>query len=337
MKDLKFLAICGLVGFSLITVDHSLFIKSLGSSHFATNQMKLAAQEVKIDGFSKIESDFWNNIKEINNESKVIAQVPDTEPKIQPQPQPTPTTSTPSSKSLRQKQLVPNFRPQEKPYKSFLLVGDSIMGFLGVSFENKIKKSDYNIQKIKLEFKISSGLNRIDFYDWYSNTKKLIQQNNPDVMIVVFGGNDDQGIIDVNGKAQEELTPKWEKAYEERVERYAKLLDEYAVRKVYWIGHPISNMDRYNKFFPIFNRIYKEVSKSHPKIEFVDYWDLFAVNGKFYPIGNDNQGKRARVRYNDGIHPTEFGADMMIDILKKKMLDDGILRPKSVPEKQAKK
>ncbi|MEH1853581.1 MAG: DUF459 domain-containing protein [Nostoc sp.] len=115
---------------------------------------------------------------------------------------------------------------------------------LSVAFENAVKKTDYDFDKITIAFKISTGLNRIDFYDWYSHTRELIKQNNPDVMVVVFGGNDDQSILDVNKKFRAELTPDWEKAYKERVERYARLLDGYSVRKVYWMGHPISNVAR---------------------------------------------------------------------------------------------
>jgi hypothetical protein len=210
------------------------------------------------------------------------------------------------------------------------------MSFLGVAFENNVKKSDYDFEKVKVFYKISTGLNRIDFYDWYARTRELIQQNNPDAMVVVFGGNDDQHILDVSKKLRAELTPEWEKAYEERVERYAKLLDGYPVRKVYWIGHPMSNVARYNKFFPIFNRIYKKVAASHPKIEFVDYWDTFARNGKFVPIAPDSTGRRARVRYDDGLHPSEHGAKIMIEILRKKMIEEGILRPKLKPKTQPK-
>jgi uncharacterized protein len=133
----------------------------------------------------------------------------------------------------------------------------------------------------------------------------------------------------MNKKLQAELTPEWEKAYEERVKRYAKLLDEYPVKKVYWIGHPMSNVARYNKFFPIFNRIYKKVLAAHPKIEFVDYWSTFAVNGRFSPIAADSTGRRGRVRYNDGLHPSEHGAKIMIEILKKRMIEEGVLQPKS--------
>ncbi|MBD2299109.1 DUF459 domain-containing protein [Nostoc sp. FACHB-190] len=331
MQDLKFLALCGLVTYSLVMVNEPIFLKSLGSSPIAPSEVKQIAQQVELEGLSKVESDFWDSIKEIDGKSQATAQA--TEVPIKPEPQipkkPETTIPTPSVTSPPIKQA--------EPAKRFLLLGDSIMSFLGVAFENDVKKSDYGLESIKVFYKISTGLNRIDFYDWYSRTRELIQQNNPDIMVVIFGGNDDQNILDANKKLYAELTPEWEKAYEERVERYAKLLDEYPVKKVYWIGHPISNVARYNKFFPIFNRIYQKVSAVHPKIEFVDYWNTFAVNGKFSPIAADSTGRKARVRYNDGLHPTEHGAKIMIEILKKRMIDEGVLKPKLKPATHLKK
>ncbi|MEH1779551.1 MAG: DUF459 domain-containing protein [Nostoc sp.] len=354
MQDLKFLMLSGLVGSSLISLNFPVFLKSLSSSHLVNAEIKQAAQQVKLEGFGKAEQEFWNRIKEFGNEPEQIAESPKLEIKP-PQPSPeifaTPFLAAKSNTRLqptsnhiqslflaRSSELQPIVNTpkltNQVPYKRFLLTGDSIMYSLSVAFENAVKKTDYDFDKITIAFKISTGLNRIDFYDWYSHTRELIKQNHPDVMVVVFGGNDDQSILDVNKKFRAELTPDWEKAYEERVERYARLLDGYSVRKVYWMGHPISNLARYNKFFPIFNRIYKKVAQVHPKIEFIDTWNAFAVNGNFSPVVADNTGKRGRVRINDGVHPTEHGAKILIDILKQKMISDGVLKPKIQPVKK---
>ncbi|MEH2195460.1 MAG: DUF459 domain-containing protein [Nostoc sp.] len=348
MQDFKFLMLFGLVGGSLISFNFPVFLKSLSSSHLANAQIKEVAQQVKLEGFSKAEQEFWNSIKLAEKEPEAIAESPKLEIKpvdVSPKIFATPflaaklkTRKQSNSNGIKSLFLTkiadlqaiknPPELTNQLPYKRFLLTGDSIMYYLSVAFENAVKKTDYDFDKITVAFKISTGLNRIDFYNWYFHTRELIQQHHPDVMVVVFGGNDDQSILDINKKFRNELTPDWEKAYEERVERYAKLLDGYSVRKVYWMGHPISNVARYNKFFPIFNRIYKKVAETHPKIEFIDTWEAFAVNGKFSPVGADNTGKRGQVRTSDGVHPTEHGAKILIDILKQKMIADGVLKPK---------
>ncbi|MEO1431832.1 MAG: DUF459 domain-containing protein [Cyanobacteria bacterium J06633_8] len=315
MKDLRFLLIASLGTVILTAINYPLVIKSLGSSQLANNQLKQAAREVKIQGFRKTETDFWNSIKEIEFEDTNQNTKSNTTEKtelFQPEKQPTAEST--------------EVKKQEKPLTRFLLLGDSIMYAFGVEFENAAKKSDFKFDEIKVDFKISTGLNRIDFFDWYARTPQLISKYNPDAVIVIFGGNDDQAILDKDGKFRAELTPEWKAAYQERVERYAKLLNESSVRKVYWVGHPISNVPRYRQFFGIFNEIYQEVSQTYPKIDFVDNWDTFAINNNFSPIVANKSGKKGRVRTKDGYHFTHHGARILADNLIQKMNQDGVLK-----------
>jgi uncharacterized protein len=319
MKDFKFLLISSLVAVTLISTNFSIFLKSLGSNKFASAKVKEIAQQVKIEGFRKTEQHFWDSIKEVDfEEAKNKSELVEAKATA---------LSTPAEPKAN---LKTDGKKLEKPYTRFLLVGDSIMYAFGVAFENAVSKSDYKINKVQVEYKISTGLNRIDFYDWYSRTPKLISKYNPDVMVVIFGGNDDQDIKDINGIYRSELTPQWKKAYQERVERYVKLLDKSSARKIYWVGHPISNTARYNKFFPIFNEIYSNAAKTYSKkITFVDSWNAFAVNGKFSPFIADKSGKKAIVRTSDGVHFTQHGANIVVERLKQKMIQDKVLQPKT--------
>ena len=315
MKDFRFLLIASLGTLVLTAINYPLVIKSLGSSKLANNQLKQAAREVKIEGFRKTETEFWDSIKEIEFE--------DTS-------QNTESNSTEKTSLLQPVEQAINesteVKEKEKPLTRFLFVGDSIMYTFGVEFENLARKSDFNFDEIKVDFKISTGLNRIDFFDWYARTPQLISKYNPDAVVVIFGGNDDQAILDTDGKFRAELTPEWKLAYQERVERYAKLLSESPVRKVYWIGHPITNAPRYRKFFAIFNEVYQKVSETYPKIDFIDNWDTFAINGNFNPIVANKSGKKGRVRTKDGSHFTHHGARILVDNFMEIMKEDGILQ-----------
>lgn len=321
MKDSRFLLITGLVSISLAIMHGSLFIKSLGNSKLANNQLKQAASQVETKGFRKKEQKFWDSIKEFNfddtsrnhqnpnnqNQQKIESSEPAQEPKTK----------------------SPELTEQEKPLTRFLLVGDSIMYTFGVEFKNAAQKSDYKFDEIEVVYENSTGLNRIDYFDWYQKTNQVVSKYQPDAVVVLFGGNDAQDIRDKDGKYRTELTPEWKAAYRERVERYAKQLDKSSVRKVYWIGHPISNQSRPNQFFPIFNEIYRDVSQSYPKIEFIDNWETFAANGKFTPSVADKSGKKGRVRVQDGYHFTHHGAKILVDNFIETMKDDGVLQKKA--------
>lgn len=331
-KDQQFLFISIWVTFSLILFNYPLFIKSISSSKFASNKIKLAARKAEFKGFQKVEAQFWNSIKEVDldgvRKNLKIAQI---------------ENKNNNYLTTNNKSLVNNLQKMEllatasktkpkQPLTRFLFVGDSIIYNLAVGFQNRIKKTLYQVDAINVDFKVSSGLNRIDYYDWYSRTSQLIDTYNPQAMVVIFGANDDQDILDKNGEYKIQLTPEWEKAYQERVERYAKLVEKSSVQKVYWIGHPISSLSRYNKFFPIFNKIYQKVAASHSKIEFVDCWDIFAINDKFNPVVANKSGKKRQVRALDGVHFTQHGANIIADVVIEKMIKDQILQPKIKPE-----
>ena len=315
MKDFRFLLIASLGTITLAILNYPSVIKGLGSVKFANTELKQAARQVKIEGIRKTEIEFWNDIKKIESDDSSKKTEDNNVVKTVPLQQ----VEQPNVELAELKQ-------QQKPLNRFLLVGDSIMYAFGVEFRNAAKKSDFKFDEIKVDFKISTGLNRVDFFDWYARTTQLVSKYNPDGVVVLFGGNDDQAILDTDGKFRAELTPEWKAAYQERVERYAKLLNESSVRKVYWVGHPISNVPRYRQFFGIFNEIYQKVSQTYPKIDFVDNWDTFAINDNFSPIVANKSGKKGRVRTKDGYHFTHHGARILADNLIQKMNQDGVLK-----------
>ncbi|MEG4071584.1 DUF459 domain-containing protein [Microcoleus sp. Pol14C2] len=323
MKDREILLIVTSVILTLIFSNLSLFLKSFASTPFASPEIKQAARQIEIHGFRKSEQDFWSKIKDINFDS-----LPK-EPEIPPVKTETKATVEPP-KPANAKKPTPAKPKLTRPYRRFLFIGDSVMFDLGIQLQYTLKKK-YNIADTKIDYKVSTGLNRIDYYDWYARTRQVLNNYQPDVVIVLFGANDPQNIIDFQGKARVVMTKEWQKAYQERVERYAKLLDASSVRKVYWIGQSIPKKSFYLKAFPIMNDIYKNASKSSSKIEFISTWETFGQAGKLVPVVANKSGKRGYVKNNDGLHFTSHGAQIISDLIVDKMVSDKILK---VPTKK---
>ncbi|WP_293133654.1 DUF459 domain-containing protein [Microcoleus sp. bin38.metabat.b11b12b14.051] len=316
MKDREILLIVTSVILTLVFSNLSLFLKSFSSTPLASSEIKQAARQIEIDGFRKSEQNFWSKIKDINFDSR---------PKNS-EKSPVKTASKPAVAAAKPAKKPTPAKPKlTVPYRKFLFIGDSVMFDLGTQLQYSIKEK-YNITDTKIDYKVSSGLNRIDYYDWYARTSEIIQDYRPDVVIILFGGNDTQDITDSQGKYRAILTPEWQKAYQQRVEKYAQLLGASSVRKVYWIGQSISNKSSYLKAFPIMNDIYKSASKYSPKIEFVSTWDTFAEAGNFVPIVASKSGKRGYVKINDGLHFTSHGAEIISDLIVDKMAKDKILK-----------
>lgn len=329
MKDRNFLLLVTLVTLTLIASSFSLFLKSLASNKLASAELQQAINQLNISGIRKNEQRFWSSIKDIDfNENNpqaqriAIAEKPNKKSAITPKQK----IINISQKSVNKKpnKLAVKAKP-EKPYQSFLFVGDSIMLDLGTQIQSALRQN-YNLTNTKLDYKVSSGLNRIDYYDWYARTTKIIKDYKPDVLVVMFGGNDDQTITDNEGKYQVVLTEEWKKTYHARVEKYAKLVSASSVRKVYWIGQPMSNRPRYQKFFSVLNEIYSQVSKSYPKIEFVSTWNTFAEGGKYATVVADKSGKKRYVKANDGVHFTIHGARMIGGLIIDRMVEDKVLK-----------
>ncbi|UNU24651.1 SGNH/GDSL hydrolase family protein [Microcoleus vaginatus] len=318
MKDREILLIVTSVILTLIFSNLSLFLKSFASTPFASPEIKQAARLIEIDGFRKSEQDFWSKIKDINFDS-----LPK-EPELPPVETETKAAVEPP-KPANAKKPTPAKPQLTRPYRRFLFIGDSVMFDLGIQLQYTLKKK-YNIADTKIDYKPSTGLNRIDYYDWYARTRQFLNNYQPDVVIVLFGANDRQNIIDSQGKGRAVLTKEWQKAYQERVDRYAKLLDSSSVRKVYWIGQSIPKKSSYLKAFPIMNDIYKTASKSSSKIEYISTWESFGKNGKLVPVVANKSGKRGYVKNNDGLHFTSHGAQIVSDLIVDQMLMDKILK-----------
>ncbi|MFM9264239.1 DUF459 domain-containing protein [Tychonema sp. BBK16] len=322
MRDKEILLIATSVILTLIFTNLSLFLKSFSSTPFASSEIKQAARQIEMDGFRKSEQDFWSKIKDIDFD-KTPSKSAKTEPK--PAIQAKKTIVKPAKKTIAAKPKL------TKPYRKFLFIGDSVMFDLGTQLQYTLKEK-YNITDTKLDHKSSSGLNRIDYYDWYARTRELINDYQPDVIIVLFGGNDTQDINDYQGKYRAIMTKEWQKAYQERVDKYAELLKYSSVQKVYWVGQSISNKSFYLNQFPVMNNIYKKATQVSGRIQFISTWETFAEGGQFTPIVADKSGKRGYVKVNDGLHFTSHGAQIISDLIVDKMAADKVLKvPKKKP------
>src|SRR5690242_10288896 len=76
------------------------------------------------------------------------------------------------------------------------VVGDSLANDLANGLEDLFGNRP-NVHILK-QTRFATGLVRTDYYDWDGVIRKFLHQHNPDVILVVIGGNDHQAIR-VNG------------------------------------------------------------------------------------------------------------------------------------------
>jgi len=228
---------------------------------------------------------------------------------------------TPENQTPEENPSEPPDNRLQPPLK-ILLIGDSLIneGF-GPQFEKKIKT--FEGITIVRKGRYSTGLNRIDYFDWYAYTQQLINAEKPDILIIMIGANDGQGIVDDDGKVYAlSDTENWNMAYTKRVNRFLNE-NRGSVKYIFWVGHPIPRTsDFYNKFIRM-NSIYSSQCSQYSNTIYINSWNRFAINGKFSEYVTDNNGVSGIVKGSDGVHLTNHGgnilSDLVIDYLNQKI------------------
>lgn len=202
----------------------------------------------------------------------------------------------------------------------FLLIGDSLMreGF-GPGLETALTR--YKDVSVVREGLYSTGLNKTDFFDWTARAEEMIGQNKPDVLIVTFGANDGQGILDDQGKAHDLGTESWKEVYAQRVNRFLTRVAP-KVKKIFWVGHPIPGNDKFVKKFSAMNPVYKSEAAKFPNVVYVDTWDSLALKGVYSRSLPDENGKMQVARQGDGVHVTNFGGKLEAAAVMKVVLQN---------------
>jgi hypothetical protein len=206
---------------------------------------------------------------------------------------------------------------REEPL-SILLLGDSMIAggfglFLGQSLER-----DHGFA-VHRHGKSSTGLARPDFYDWMEQARELVAEHPHDVAIVMFGGNDVQGLYMGRGEDRKREWIRWpedgwSQEYARRVDEFTDILQPSG-QQVFWIGLPIMRPEKFRARCHKVNIIYRAEMAIRPNALFIDTWRVLAdENGEYAdkivldPSAEARKPKKVRVRAGDGIHLSPAGA-----------------------------
>jgi uncharacterized protein len=203
-----------------------------------------------------------------------------------------------------------------------LIVGDSDAGTFGPYLQQLLRET--GVVETALEYKVSSGLARPDFYDWNTELRRLVPANEPDIVVVTFGGNDAQFLADANGASvmgqarPDSDNVEWKAEYAARAGAVMDYLAEDD-RSVIWVGIPNHINPDVTFRMQAQDDAVRQAVADRPEIRFVDTWNRFrGRNGNFAEFlvdPRDGQGKP--VRASDGFHLNQVGAEILaIDIFQ---------------------
>lgn len=241
--------------------------------------------------------------------------------------EPDPTTSVAGSAAptvvattLAATTTVPDAPPSADAPAQILVLGDSDAGTFGPYLTALLDET--GVADTTVDYKVSSGLSRPDFFDWPAHIRSTVPEADPDIIVVTFGGNDGQDIRDVGGDivaagptGNEE---EWSAEYVRRANEVLDLLQAEG-RTVIWVGIPNDDNPEVTARMKVQDDAARAAVAAHPGVAFVDTWARFSGrsgNWAEYVIDpRDGQGKD--VRADDGFHLNEAGAEILaLDIAR---------------------
>ncbi|HWE46940.1 MAG TPA: DUF459 domain-containing protein, partial [Caulobacteraceae bacterium] len=151
----------------------------------------------------------------------------------------------------------------------------------------------------------STGISRYDYVDVQEKTQTQLAQRHVDIAVVLFGTNDEQGIID--GRTVYAFnTPGWRQIYQQRVDNLIGLLKRQGAT-VYWVGLPKMGRNGFDQRAGILNAIFAQRAAANgiPFISTVPY--TVNAQGGYDDYLPGEKGRRVLMRARDGIHMTMAG------------------------------
>jgi hypothetical protein len=191
------------------------------------------------------------------------------------------------------------------------LAGDSMMGdvadaFLAHLAGNPVVAASENVQ-------IGTGLARPDVYNWPAAIASQITKAQPNVVVVMFGGNDDQDMV-AGGKYLVRGTPGWQAEYARRV---GQIMSEVATsgRMLIWLEMPPVARTRLEQTRQIIDVLLAAEARAHPGVILLDPTPTVAPRGVFTTYLPSSSGQSVQVRASDGVHLTPAGAARVLPLV----------------------
>ncbi len=197
--------------------------------------------------------------------------------------------------------------------------GDSMAVALGGSLSRLASAT--GVITPELDARSSTGLTRPDYFDWPTELAAIAAKQ-PDVIVVIFGANDSQGLRAPDGKIFQPKSEGWRAEYRRRV---GEAMDAVAGanRLVIWVGQPAMEADGFAARMAELNAIYREEAAKRQGILFFDSWPLFVdASGKYNAFLPDEDGAIQEMRQGDGVHLSLAGANRLADAILKRLNEE---------------
>ncbi len=184
--------------------------------------------------------------------------------------------------------------------------GDSLGQFMAGHVAYRVAPPERT--DIQIDYHISTGLARPDYYDWPARfTEIATSENRPEAFIFMVGGNDDQA-MKLQNVVLDPATPEWREEYRRRV---GLLMDvvAYPDARLIWVLLPPMQEPRRAGISEQVNEMIRMQAALRPWVSAIEIEDLFLdSDGRYAQFVDGPEGAQQLARKNDGVHITETGS-----------------------------
>lgn len=186
------------------------------------------------------------------------------------------------------------------------IAGDSLVVVPGESILRAVAGRRSVVPAAPIDGRIATGLERPDVFNWFTHVRDVMRSQEPDAVVLMFGGNDDHGFMT---GVPEGVTigsfgsGSWEREYRRRVRGIMDTVTRSGAHLV-WIGLPISRDAEQTRRYDTINAIVQsEAAKRPGRVTYLDTYFFFAgADGGYAQYVTDPAGRLVKMRADDGVH-----------------------------------
>ncbi len=204
----------------------------------------------------------------------------------------------------------PRRSPTEEDPLAVWVAGDSLVEPLGAALSSALEGR--LPAEVAAEPQYSTGLARPDYFDWPAHAGATVGEDDPDLVVVMLGGNDDQ---DMRGdEVIHRRDDEWLEEYRGRVDDFLDALTAQGA-EVLWVGLPVMQDATFDGAMRELDEVYAAGAEDHPRATYVPTRDLLADDGGYATYLEGADGGVERMRRDDGIHLTPDGGRLLVEAL----------------------
>lgn len=192
-----------------------------------------------------------------------------------------------------------------------LVVGDSLGIDLGWGFTSTLDRR-YDLTTMVDDAVGSTGLVRSDYYDWPTHLRADIAKVRPDVVVTLFGTNDQQAFTTKGGDVEPNSGP-WNRLYSAKIREVASIVRAAGATLV-WVGLPRMGPQSVLSVAYVRDviKLDQTVVAHLPDAVFVPTWPLFTTSrGAYTPYVETSPHVWQLGHAEDGTHLTPAGAQVI--------------------------